>query len=87
MSLVLGFAVHLLLHVSDVTADPLDKPVQLQHLTPDVFQAVSVAASHQLQLLDLVSQRQEDGYETRHGVTQGSKPIPGELEVSLKWRW
>lgn len=86
MSVVLRFAAHLLLHTSNVTADPLDKPVQLQHLTPDVFQAVPMAASRQLQLLDLVSQRQEDGEETRHRVTQGEHTYPGVLEVSLKWR-
>lgn len=46
-----------------------------------------MAASRQLQLLDLVSQRQEDDDETRRGVAQGEHTYPGDLEVSLKWRW
>lgn len=53
---LLQVTAHLLLHVSDITVDPLDKP-QLRHLIPAVLQIIPMAASRQLQLPDLVSQR------------------------------
>lgn len=59
--ILLQVTAHLLLHVSDITADPLGKPVQLRRLIPAVLQIVPMAASHQLQLLDLVSQSRKMG--------------------------
>lgn len=67
---------HLLLHVSDITADPLDKPVQLQHLIPGVFQVVPLAASCKLQLLDLMCQREEDGDEMEEMTSPGRAHVP-----------
>ena len=50
-----GLAAHLLLHVCNLTADPLDEPVQFQHLVLGVFEVIPMPAGRQLQLLDLVS--------------------------------
>jgi hypothetical protein len=45
---------HLLLHIGNITADPLDEPVKLRHLIPGVFEVIPMPSSCQLQFLDLV---------------------------------
>ena len=54
-----GLAAHLLLHICNLTADPLDEPVQFQHLVLGVFEVVPMPAGRQLQLLDLVSRERK----------------------------
>lgn len=67
------FAARLFLHVSNIKADPLDAPAQLQCFIPGVVQA---APRHPLVL---VAQRQEDADETKERKCWSweGTPVPG----------